>query len=145
MSTPPAPEEKRRCKAHSRTGERCKYPPVPGATVCRFHGGNAPQVRRKAALRLAELVDPAIATMAQVMVDRQARHSDRLRAAENVLDRAGVPRKVDVEDATTSREILLDRLTALREQRERGEGMDDYPGGDTAAGDDDDLEVSDEG
>ena len=36
------------------TGLPCQRPPVPGATVCRFHGGAAPQVRKKATLRLVE-------------------------------------------------------------------------------------------
>ena len=46
-----------RCVATSRTqgGDRCKNPAVPGATVCRFHGGATQHVRKKAALRLAAL------------------------------------------------------------------------------------------
>lgn len=44
-----------RCTATARqTGERCRNRPVPGALVCRFHGGKAPQVRRAAARRLVE-------------------------------------------------------------------------------------------
>jgi hypothetical protein len=34
------------------TGERCTQPPTPGATVCRYHGGAAPQVQAAAARRL---------------------------------------------------------------------------------------------
>lgn len=34
------------------TGERCTRPVVPGATVCRFHGGAAKQVQAAAARRL---------------------------------------------------------------------------------------------
>ena len=52
-----------RCKAHSsRTGARCKAGAILGATVCRFHGGSAPQVKKAAARRLAaqlgEAIDP---------------------------------------------------------------------------------------
>jgi hypothetical protein len=42
-----------RCRATSRQGRQCKQPPIPGGTVCRFHGGGAPQVRRAAEERLA--------------------------------------------------------------------------------------------
>lgn len=48
-----------KCRATNRNGAMCGKYAVPGATVCRLHGGNAPQVRRKAAERvvLAQL-DP---------------------------------------------------------------------------------------
>lgn len=42
-----------RCVAKTKRGTDCRNPPVPGATVCKFHGGYAPQVRAKAARRLA--------------------------------------------------------------------------------------------
>lgn len=43
------------CSATSKqTGNPCKLSAVPGAVVCRFHGGGAPQVRARAAARLAQ-------------------------------------------------------------------------------------------
>jgi hypothetical protein len=36
------------CTAHRRDGAECQAPAVPGALVCRRHGGAAPQVRIKA-------------------------------------------------------------------------------------------------
>jgi hypothetical protein len=49
------PEDTRpRCRATSRSGQRCKRYPVPGATVCTMHGGAAPQVQAKAAERQLE-------------------------------------------------------------------------------------------
>ena len=51
--------EERRCKAKSsRTGAPCKRAANLGGRVCNSHGGRAPQVRRKAAERLADLIDP---------------------------------------------------------------------------------------
>lgn len=41
------------CTARNRRGQPCKNRPVRGATVCSTHGGSAPQVRRKAAERVA--------------------------------------------------------------------------------------------
>lgn len=52
-------DARRQCvgKAKS-TGKRCSNAPIPGGTVCRVHGGAAPQVIRKAQERLADLIDP---------------------------------------------------------------------------------------
>ena len=105
-----------RCRAKSRqTGERCKQAAMSGGTTCRYHGGLAPQVRRAAKLRLLELVDPAIATLAREMTNQQARAADRIRAAEAILDRAGHPRQVQTT-AEDAREMLLQRLMQLRDQ-----------------------------
>ena len=49
------------CRATSRsTGRRCGRPAIPGGTVCRYHGGAAPQVVKKAAERLTEARDDAL-------------------------------------------------------------------------------------
>lgn len=104
------------CTATSKaTGKRCARRPVPGATVCRVHGGAAPQVQRRAALRLLELVDPAIATLAREMAQAD-KSADRQRAANSILDRAGVPRRVDVSDTEAAKALLIERLLTLREQ-----------------------------
>lgn len=45
-------EPKEKCSARSKqSGKRCGNYPVSGGTVCRMHGGKAPQVARKAAAR----------------------------------------------------------------------------------------------
>lgn len=103
----------RRCAATSRqTGEQCKLPPIAGGTVCRFHGGAAPQTKQKAALRLASLVDPAIGTLAREMV-KADKSSDRQRAANSILDRAGITRGQSAE-LDVARALLLERLLEAR-------------------------------
>lgn len=44
----------KRCKAHNRQGNPCGQYAVPGATVCHYHGGSVPAVKRAAARRLAQ-------------------------------------------------------------------------------------------
>lgn len=59
-----------KCSATARTGSRCGNWAIPGASVCRMHGGAAPQVRQAAKVRAASL---------------QAHH-----VAERMVARAGV-------------------------------------------------------
>jgi hypothetical protein len=119
---PPVPynmakDPARQCTATNRQGRRCRRSAILGGTVCIMHGGSAPQVRRRANLRLIELVDPAIAVLARIMSDPSQPAHARIRAAENVLDRAGLPRRVDVVSDETAKAALLERLIALREQQ----------------------------
>src|SRR3546814_19061831 len=105
---------RRQCTAKSTTtGERCTKAPIRGGTVCATHGGSAPPVPKKAALRLLELVDPAIAVLAREMVNAD-QSADPPRAANSVLDPAGVPRKATVSDGQTAPTLLPARTNALR-------------------------------
>lgn len=91
---------KQQCSAKSKsTGERCLRPVVPGATICRHHGGNAPQVKRKARERLEKLVDPSIQFLAD-LIDQGIASEDKsvvLKAALGILDRCGYGPKSQIE------------------------------------------------
>lgn len=105
------------CSAHaSRTGELCRAPAMHGQRVCRLHGGGTQASKAKARLRLASLVDPAIATLAREMVNATTSR-DRQRAANSILDRSGWGRVTKVE-AVDARQVLLQRLHELREAAE---------------------------
>lgn len=100
------------CAAKRRgTDELCRAPAMAGLRVCRLHGGASKQAQRKARLRLAELIDPAIGTLAREMVQAD-KSADKQRAANSILDRAGLGRvsKVESDDA---KELLFERLTSL--------------------------------
>lgn len=128
MTTDPmaqqTPSVTRQCTAKNRRGERCGQSAIKGGTVCRNHGGSAPQVRRKAAIRLLELVDPAIAVLAREMVSAD-KSADRQRAANSVLDRAGVPRTATVIDGESAKSLLVERINALRGEAEMDPLTDD--------------------
>ena len=51
-------DPKRQCNGTNKKGEPCGRAPIRGGFVCPRHGGGAPQVRRKANERLADLIDP---------------------------------------------------------------------------------------
>jgi hypothetical protein len=73
-----------KCKAHRTNGKLCGNHAIRGATVCRVHGGNAPQVRRKPAervivehlgKRLARVPDGYRVDPAQALLDLITRSS----------------------------------------------------------------------
>lgn len=62
--------QKRRCRGtSSRTGKRCKAWAIKGGTVCVAHGAAAPQVKRKAAERLALVEAQRMVARAGVSMD----------------------------------------------------------------------------
>jgi hypothetical protein len=78
------------CTARRRNGEPCQNAPMKGSTVCRMHGGAAPQVRRRAQQRLLEASDLAAAKLVTMMQDKTLPPAVQLAAARDLLDRAGV-------------------------------------------------------
>lgn len=79
---------RRACSGTSKqTGKPCGATPPPGALVCKWHGGAAPQVKQAAAERLLAMVDPAMTALKELL---EAESEDvRFRAAKDVLDRTG--------------------------------------------------------
>lgn len=96
------------CHAKRRDGKLCMSPVVTAMKVCRMHGGSTNKAKQGAALRLAQLVNPAIATLAKEMTAAE-KSGDRLRAADSVLDRAGHGRHQVVE-ASDAKELLRQGL-----------------------------------
>lgn len=85
----------------------------PGAGRCKHHAGSTPSGRTSARLRYAALQGAVVETFARIMVDPSAKTSDRLRAAENLADRGGAPRRSEI-DVEAGRETLVERLLALQ-------------------------------
>lgn len=81
------------CTATNRQGNRCGRPHIPGGTVCRFHGGAAPQVKQKAMERLLALQHPAIDRLTQ-LIDQREFPTVAYAASRDVLDRTmGKPKE----------------------------------------------------
>jgi hypothetical protein len=108
---------KARCTATNRQGRRCGKSPILGGTVCRMHGGAAPQVQAAAEERLRALVHPAITRLAQ-LVDQTEFPSVAIAAVKDVLDRNGSLGKArehfDVN--VTTAEARVQRLVAARKR-----------------------------
>lgn len=74
------------CTATNRQGKRCGKYPIPGGTVCRMHGGAAPQVQRAALERLMQYQDRALDRLFG-LVEQQEYPSTAYQAVRDVLDR----------------------------------------------------------
>lgn len=101
-----------RCHAHKTNGDPCPNWAMRGQRVCWTHGGASSQAQRKARMRVIELLEPAVAVTARIMADPNAPEQARLRAAESLMDRGGMPRGVEV-NVDEAREILVQRLLEI--------------------------------
>ena len=90
------------CKATRRDGTPCRRAPIQGATVCRAHGGAAPQVKAKAQQRLLEKVPKMLRMLNEIASNEKIPPAVRLAAIRDWLDRAGVDRKIEVELTSSS-------------------------------------------
>jgi len=103
-------DEARRCTAKSsRSGKPCKKAAILGGTVCRTHGGSAPQVKKKALERIEDLIDP----------DRALREAAKLAYSniQDLLDEEGQVRPMkewprELAAAVSSIDITKKNLTA---------------------------------
>lgn len=129
-NTDPKDTPRRQCRATAKsTGERCKRRPIIGGTVCRMHGGAAPQVQRSARQRLLAAVEPAIGVLVDIVegevtvvhdMDGKPHRvgssdTDRIKAAIEILNRTGYPARTEV-DLGDSRDRILAQLRALSEE-----------------------------
>jgi len=79
---------RQRCTAHLSDGSRqCGRWAINGSTVCATHGGQAPQVKKSARERLAELVEPALEGLHTAL--KSGEIPSIVKAAQIVLDRTG--------------------------------------------------------
>jgi hypothetical protein len=80
---------RRRCTRIKRDGDQCGNPPIKGGTVCRMHGGSAPQVKEIARARLLEAADSLMANLLKIAASAES-EAVRLAAVRDALDRAGL-------------------------------------------------------
>lgn len=123
--------QNRRCRAHStRTGERCKNLALQGGTtVCRFHGGAAPQVKAKAKVRLEMAADLVAKNLLGLALTAES-ETVQLGATNSALDRVGITKPTEVvlsqgEPAAPWEEVFDGISTATRAESRKARGIDD--------------------
>lgn len=92
---PQGPSPERRCRAHKKTGERCKNAALQGSTVCRFHGGAAKHVKAAARARLDNAADLMARKLLGLAVAADS-ETVQLSATNSVLDRVGITKPTEV-------------------------------------------------
>lgn len=99
------------CTARRSNGDPCSRRAISGGKVCYVHGGAAPQVKKAARERIAEMVDPALGVLykAMKMGDKRSAHPLAVQAARDVLDRAGYKAtdKIQLTGAGPSGEVVF--------------------------------------
>ncbi len=116
-----------KCKAHNRVGNRCGNWAIKGGFVCRMHGGGAPQVKAKAAERLADLRDDALSALhdriiaegefldPKVLLDTITKVTAQVELLEGRA--TGRTESVSNERAEQAREELVHRIDELARKR----------------------------
>jgi hypothetical protein len=137
--TPSKPVPVVRCIVIKKDGTRCGRWSLRGHTKCKshLHGAdmNFPHVRQymdavieAARLRLVDSADDSITTL-EFLRENASGEAIRLKAATEVLDRAGVRGgfeiDVEVEQKTNPAELLAKRLQTLRERHLESAGVVD--------------------
>lgn len=101
-----------KCSAHRTNGDPCSAWAIKGSNVCRTHGGSAPQVKRKAAERIAAAADDAAGELVALVMSAES-ESVKLAAIRDLLDRAGYGAKQEIkQDVTVHGDGDLDREIA---------------------------------
>jgi hypothetical protein len=101
-----------RCGAHRKNGERCMKIAIRGATVCRFHGGAAGHVKRKARERL-ELAADRMARELLGMATGAESEAVKLNAIRDALDRSGLGAKTEVSVEVRPWEQLMGDIASV--------------------------------
>jgi hypothetical protein len=89
---------KKQCSAMSkRTGERCKNLAMTAQGVCRMHGGATRKSRVAAAKRIADASGYAADMLVEFMADPKVDMKSRTQIAQDLLTRAGVNGKQELD------------------------------------------------
>lgn len=118
-----------RCVATTEKGTQCANTSMQGSVRCGAHSTpvdfKAAQARvEQAKLRMIGLVEPAVDVLEELMKPGVA-DAVRLKAVENVFDRAGLNKgqdlNIQVEQTNQGAAMVSERLAAIRERKEKDE------------------------
>ena len=106
---------KARCTATNRQGNRCGKAPIAGGTVCRMHGGAAPQVIFKAKERLAALAPKAVLVL-DALLGRDEFPTVQFQAARFIAEQEVGKAHESVSMEVTGEVTLAQKIAAARKR-----------------------------
>lgn len=122
-----------KCSARRRDGVPCQAYAIAGSTVCRVHGGSAPQVRAAAARRLENMLVAAVDRLGEFAFDDDMPPAVALAAVNSILDRCGFTSKqlleIDLGGPKPWEEMLQGIATITRAESYARRGIELSPGG----------------
>lgn len=118
-----------RCVKIKKDGERCDRWSIRGATVCLSHGGALPNVKQHAAavvetarMRLIDMTDEAVTVLGELTLPGTS-DAIRLKAATEILDRAGIKGGMDinieVEHKIDPSATIAERLSQISQRNKK--------------------------
>jgi hypothetical protein len=102
-----------RCNGSLQSGTQCRREANAGSVVCDQHGGAAPQVRRRAAERIMNAADRAVEKIIEFMDDEDVPHGVRLKAAQDIADRASLAREQVIKVIPAEESPVIAMFTRL--------------------------------
>jgi hypothetical protein len=105
------------CTAHKSNGEPCKSHPLAGTTVCRVHGGSAPQVVSAARRRILAVYDPVTAKLITIALGKKTKTSDAIIAIRDLMKAAEEIARITGTDKKSDRGVLWEEFMAVYRRR----------------------------
>ncbi|MGN7964910.1 HGGxSTG domain-containing protein [Microbacterium sp. 22179] len=118
------------CTATRRDGTPCTNFALTASSVCRMHGGSAPQVRRAAQVRILMASDLAARKMVELMSNPKVDDRVKLAAAKDLLDRANLAGTQNIEVGVTKRtfeDFIGDAIIDVEEDEDGYEPLPAIP------------------
>lgn len=110
--------------AGRRLQRRCYGWRIKGGKVCIRHGGLLETVKKNAQLRLLEASDTVIGHLISIATDHKVAPSDRIKAINSILDRAGIRGTEDLRVSLKPWEMLLKKWISTDEDEDDEDAED---------------------
>jgi len=134
------PPDEKRCVSLTRSGHyrgsRCVKWSARGTKVCMRHGAQLPNVRKHALKNLLGSAEDAVSELIRIaLLKKNVSDGDKIKAISQLLDRAGVVGKTEVEITTAPWQTMLKRMAGEEAASEVDDGDEEWTAPEAEEGD----------